>query len=105
MSKEPEKFGHGSEEGIVASEAANNATVGGALIPLVAMGIPGSVIDAILLGALVIHNLQPGPMLFSSKPDIVYIIIVTMLLANFAMFAGLVTALVGVVSESIAFDQ
>ncbi|MHC4880819.1 MAG: tripartite tricarboxylate transporter permease, partial [Planctomycetota bacterium] len=54
FSKKPELFGHGSEEGIVASESANNATVGGALIPLVAMGIPGSVIDAILLGALVL---------------------------------------------------
>ena len=51
-SKKPEAFGSGSEEGIVAAESANNATVGGALIPLVAMGIPGSVIDAILLGAL-----------------------------------------------------
>ena len=51
-SNEPEAFGKGSEDGVVASEAANNATVGGALIPLVAMGIPGSVIDAILLGAL-----------------------------------------------------
>jgi putative tricarboxylic transport membrane protein len=52
MSRTPERFGTGSEEGIVASEAANNATVGGALIPLIAMGIPGSVIDAILIGAL-----------------------------------------------------
>ena len=94
MSNEPEKFGQGSEEGIIASEAANNATVGGALIPLVAMGIPGSVIDAILLGALVIHNLQPGPMLFDSKPGIVYIIIATMLLANFAMF-GIMLRLTG----------
>ena len=86
LSAEPEKFGYGSEEGIVASEAANNATVGGALIPLIAMGIPGSVIDAILLGALVIHNLQPGPLLFSTNPDIVYVIIATMLIANCAMF-------------------
>ena len=54
FSKTPEAFGTGSDEGIVASESANNATVGGALIPLVAMGIPGSVIDAILLGAMVI---------------------------------------------------
>ena len=54
-----------SEEGIVASEAANNATVGGALIPLIAMGIPGSVIDAILIGALMIHSIQPGQLCFS----------------------------------------
>ncbi len=54
FSKNPEEFGEGAEEGVVSSEAANNATVGGALIPLIALGIPGSVIDAILLGALVI---------------------------------------------------
>ena len=81
-SNDPDAFGSGSEEGIVASETANNATVGGALIPLVAMGIPGSVIDAILLGALVIHGLQPGPMLMQSDPLAVQTIIGTMLLAN-----------------------
>ncbi|TWU00993.1 Tripartite tricarboxylate transporter TctA family protein [Stieleria varia] len=81
-SSEPEAFGHGSEEGIVASETANNATIGGALIPLVAMGIPGSVIDAILLGALVIHGLQPGPMLLQSDPLAVQTIVGTMLIAN-----------------------
>ncbi len=81
-SKSPEEFGNGSEEGIVASETANNATIGGALIPLVAMGIPGSVIDAILLGALVIHGLQPGPMLMQSDPLAVQTIVGTMLIAN-----------------------
>ena len=84
-SKDPEAFGHGSEEGIVASEAANNATVGGALIPLVALGIPGSVIDAILLGALVIHGLTPGPLLFRDNPDVVHSIVITALLANIVM--------------------
>ena len=86
LSRTPERFGNGSEEGIIASEAANNATVGGALIPLIAMGIPGSVIDAILLGALTIHGLQPGPMLMQSSPDIVSMIMVTMLAANLFMF-------------------
>jgi len=81
-SRTPEQFGTGSEEGIVASETANNATVGGALIPLIAMGIPGSVIDAILLGALVIHGLQPGPMLLESDPLAVQTIVGTMLIAN-----------------------
>jgi putative tricarboxylic transport membrane protein len=93
MSKEPEKFGHGSEEGIVASEAANNATVGGALIPLIALGIPGSVIDAILLGALVIHGLQPGPLLFRDNPDVVYTIMATALVANLVMVVFMVAAL------------
>ncbi len=85
FSKTPEAFGTGSDEGIVASESANNATVGGALIPLVAMGIPGSVIDAILLGAMVIHGLRPGPMLFDQSPSIVYAIMGTYLAANLAM--------------------
>lgn len=86
QSKHAERFGYGSEEGIIASEAANNATIGGALIPLVAMGIPGSVIDAILLGALIIHGLQPGPMLFDQHPEVVYIIMTTMFAANLFMF-------------------
>lgn len=85
-SKTPELFGEGSEEGIIASEAANNATVGGALIPLIALGIPGSVIDAILLGALVIHGLQPGPLLFENNPQTVGVIMATMLVANLFMF-------------------
>lgn len=92
FSKDPDKFGHGSEEGVVSSESANNATVGGALIPLVAMGIPGSVIDAILLGALVLHGLQPGPLLFRSNPDLIYTIMGTYAIANVLMFAILVLA-------------
>jgi putative tricarboxylic transport membrane protein len=92
FSKKPELFGHGSEEGIVASESANNATVGGALIPLVAMGIPGSVIDAILLGALVLHGLQPGPLLFKNSPDLVYTIMGTYAVANVVMLLFLLVA-------------
>ncbi len=86
-SKKPEDFGTGSEEGIVASESANNATVGGALVPLVALGIPGSLIDAILLGAFVIHGLQPGPLLFQNSPQIVGTIVSSYLWANVAMVA------------------
>jgi putative tricarboxylic transport membrane protein len=71
----------------VASEAANNATVGGALVPLVALGIPGSVIDAILLGAFVIHGLQPGPMLFVNDPEIVHAITGSYFWANIVMAA------------------
>ena len=86
FSSNPERFGQGSEEGVVASEAANNATVGGALIPLIALGIPGSVIDAILLGALVIHGLQPGPLLFENHPDVVQTVIATYFCSNILMF-------------------
>jgi putative tricarboxylic transport membrane protein len=92
QSKTPEAFGKGCDEGIVASESANNATVGGALVPLVALGIPGSVIDAILLGALVIHGLQPGPLLFQNNPEVVQTIMNTYLLANFVMFAFMILA-------------
>ena len=84
-SKTSEKFGTGCEEGIVAAEAANNATVGGALIPLVAMGLPGSVVEAVLLGALVIHGFQPGPRLFEQNPELVYTIIFACLFANIVM--------------------
>lgn len=87
LSKEPEKFGTGHEPGIVSAETANNASIGGALIPLITMGIPGSVVDAILLGALIIHNLQPGPLLFTSNPEIAYGFISAYLVANFIMFA------------------
>ncbi|MEZ6129847.1 MAG: tripartite tricarboxylate transporter permease [Planctomycetaceae bacterium] len=85
FSDEPERFGTGHEGGVVASEAANNATIGGALIPLIAMGLPGSVVEAVLLGALVIHGLQPGPRLFEESPMMVYTMMGAMFLANLAM--------------------
>lgn len=85
-SKHPERFGKGSEEGIIASEAANNATINGALIPLITIGIPGSVITAILLGALILHDLNPGPLLFTSEPEIVYGIMAAAFVANIFMF-------------------
>jgi putative tricarboxylic transport membrane protein len=94
MSPTPEKFGTGHPDGIVASESANNATVGGALIPLIAMGIPGSVIDVFLMGALLIHGIQPGPLLFTRNTDIVYAIIAACLLSTLVMFV-LMTASTG----------
>ncbi len=98
LSRTPERFGNGSEEGIVASEAANNATVGGALIPLIAMGIPGSVIDAILIGALMIHSIQPGPMLFVTNADVVWAIISACLLSTVAMY-GMMLALTPLIAR------
>jgi len=85
VSREPEKFGTGHEPGVVATETANNASIGGALIPLITMGIPGSVTEAILIGALIIHNLQPGPLLFVTNPEIAYGVIVSYLAANVVM--------------------
>jgi putative tricarboxylic transport membrane protein len=98
MSKQPEKFGTGHPDGIVASEAANNATVGGALIPLIAMGIPGSVIDVFLMSALLIHGIQPGPLLFQTKPEIVNMIIAACLVSTLAMWV-MMTASVGVLAR------
>ncbi|HVL70327.1 MAG TPA: tripartite tricarboxylate transporter permease [Beijerinckiaceae bacterium] len=86
-SRRPEQFGKGSPEGIVASEAANNATVGGALVPLIAMGIPGSVIDVFLMSALLIHGIQPGPLLFVNNADLVYTIIAACLFSTLVMGA------------------
>ena len=85
-SKEPERFGTGYAEGIVASECANNAVCGGALIPLITLGIPGDMTTAALIGGLMIHGLQPGPLLFSSHPDIVGSIMLIYLLSNIVMY-------------------
>lgn len=87
FSRKPNDFGKGSEEGVIASEAANNATVGGALVPLFALGIPGSVVDAILIGGLIIHGLQPGPALYRNNPELVNTILASVLIANVMMLA------------------
>jgi putative tricarboxylic transport membrane protein len=92
LSKTPERYGTGYEDGIVAAETANNAAVNGALVPLITLGIPGSVIDAILLGAFLIHNITPGPLLFQTNPDLVYGIIAAALLANVLMFVVMLAA-------------
>ena len=86
VSKHPERFGHGSPEGICASETSNNAVNGGALIPLVTMGIPGDLTTSALLGGLTIHGLQAGPLLFTQNPDIIGTILVAYALANFVMY-------------------
>lgn len=85
ISREPEKFGSGSEEGIAAAEAANSSSVGGALVPLLTLGIPGSATTAVLIGAMMIHKLSPGPQLFTGKPEIVYGIFAGLLIANFML--------------------
>jgi len=87
FSSSPEAFGSGSEEAIVAAESANNATTGGTLVPILTLGISGGLTDSILLGALVIHNLQPGPLLFRNNPEIVNTIFATHLVAHLVMFA------------------
>lgn len=84
-SRTPEKFGTGHPDGVVASECGNSATVGGSLVPLIAMGIPGSVTDVFLLAALMIHGLQPGPLLFTTNPEIAYVIFAACLFANLVL--------------------
>jgi len=80
-SKHPEKFGKGCVDGVFASESSNNAAVGGSLIPMVALGIPGDGVTAILLGGLMIHGIQAGPLLFTNNPGIVYALFLTAMLA------------------------
>ena len=84
-SKTPEEFGKGSIEGVAAPEAANNSETGGAMVPLLTMGIPGSGTGAVLLGALVLYGLNPGPLLFQEHADVVWPIIASMYLGNIAL--------------------
>ena len=71
-SKAPEKFGTGWDEGIIASETSNNAAIGGAIIPMVALGIPGDTATAMLIGGLMIHGIDAGPLLMTNHPELVY---------------------------------
>jgi putative tricarboxylic transport membrane protein len=82
ISKTPERFGKGAIEGVAGPEAANNAAAGGAFIPLLTLGIPPNVILALLLGAFIIHGLQPGPLLMVQKPDVFWGIVASMYIGN-----------------------
>jgi putative tricarboxylic transport membrane protein len=84
-SKHKEEFGKGSIEGISAPEAGNNSVTGGAFIPMLTLGIPGDGATAILLGALLVQGIQPGPLLFTEQPAIVYSIFLGLLIANLVM--------------------
>ena len=90
FSKHPEQFGKGAPEGVVAAEASNSGSVGGAMVPLLSLGIPGSSTAAVLVGALMIHDLNPGPELFTKNPDVVYSMFASMFVANiFMLFVGI----------------
>jgi putative tricarboxylic transport membrane protein len=84
-SREPEQFGRGHPGGVIATEAANNATVGGGFIPTLVLGIPGTPPDAIILGALLVQGIRIGPTLFNSQADIVYTFIFGLLIATLLM--------------------
>ena len=85
FSKRRSEFGKGAIEGVAGPEAANNASAGGALVPLLGLGIPGSGTTAVMLVAFQIYGLQPGPLLFSSRPDLVWGLIASLYIANVAL--------------------
>lgn len=85
-SKHPEEYGMGSEEGLVACESSNNAVTGATMIPLLTLGIPGDTNTAVLLGALTMQGIQPGPMLFTKQATWVYSIMIGMMLVNLFMY-------------------
>jgi putative tricarboxylic transport membrane protein len=84
-SKQPETFGQGSLEGLAAAESGNNAVNGSTLVPLLTLGIPGDIITAVMLGALMMHNITPGPMLFKENAPLVYGIFVTLFMCDLSL--------------------
>lgn len=85
-SKNRDNFGKGEIEGVAAAEAGNSGVAGATLIPLLALGIPGDVITAIIIGAFMIHGLQPGPLLFQNNADLVYALFMGLILSSIFMF-------------------
>src|SRR5204862_6430403 len=82
VSKHPERFGQGAIAGVAGPEAANNAAAGGGFIPLLTLGIPPNVVMALLLGAFVVHGLQPGPLLMTQNPNVFWGIVASMYVGN-----------------------
>jgi putative tricarboxylic transport membrane protein len=94
VSKHPEEFGKGAIEGVAAPEAANNAAAQGAFIPLLTLGIPSNVVMAMLLGALIIHGVTPGPLLLADHPQLFWGVVASMYVGN-AMLLALNLPLIG----------
>ena len=80
------RFGRGEIEGVAASEAGNNGTCGATLIPLLALGVPGDIVTAVILGAFMIHGLQPGPLLFQANLDLVYSLFIGIMVSSVFLF-------------------
>ncbi|WP_086934435.1 tripartite tricarboxylate transporter permease [Agarilytica rhodophyticola] len=92
-SKKKDLFGKGSTEGIIAAETGNNASIGGALIPLLTLSIPGSAPAAVLLGALLLHGIRPGPMLMTEQPDFLPLLGAILFIAScLLLIAGIIVA-------------
>lgn len=85
-SRHPERFGRGELEGVVASEVAKSAATGGAMIPLLALGLPGGALTAMMMGVLQIHGLEPGPLVLVTSRDLVWVTFAAMLMANLSIF-------------------
>ncbi len=82
LSRHPERFGHGAIEGVAGPESANNAGSGGAFVPLLSLGLPSNAVMAVFMGALMIHGVQPGPMLMTTNPDVFWGVITSMYVGN-----------------------
>ena len=104
VSKTPERFGHGAIEGVAGPEAANNGATAGAMVPLLSLGIPFSPATAILLGALVITGIQPGPLLISQRPEVFWGVVASMYVGNFLLLI-LNLPLVGVFVSVLRLPQ
>jgi putative tricarboxylic transport membrane protein len=85
-SKNPERFGKGELAGVVASETANNAATGGAMIPLLALGLPGGAVTAMMISVFMMHGLEPGPLIMVRAKDLVWVVFAAMFLANLSIF-------------------
>jgi putative tricarboxylic transport membrane protein len=94
MSKHPDEFGQGAIEGVAGPETANNAAAGGAFVPMLALGIPPNALMALLLGAMIIHGISPGPLLMAQHPDVFWGVIASMYMGN-AMLLVLNMPLIG----------
>ncbi len=82
----PQPFGHGAYQGLIAPEAAANAAIGGAFVPMMTLGIPGDSVTAVLIGALIIHGLRPGPMLMREQPEFFWFVVGSLLIANVFLY-------------------
>lgn len=102
FSKDPDSFGKGNPNGIIAAEAGNSGVAGGSMIPTIALGIPGSNVAAVMLGALMIHGITPGPMLIKNEPVLTYSIFVALIVAHFIMLALLFVGMKGLIRISNA---
>jgi putative tricarboxylic transport membrane protein len=103
-SKHPEDFGKGVPEGVAAAECANNACSGGAMIPMLSLGVPGDSNTAVLMGAFILQGFQPGPMMYVEHMDIVYAVFMSMIMANIAfLFVGM--AGIRLFAKVISFER